>query len=461
MVIINRMLNSVVFWAAWIIIPVLVEIVPSLGSLFVLAKHRTRSRHFKDENEYLPEITLIVPVYNSESTLYQCIQSINDSTYPNSKIRVFFVNNESKDSSFQVFTQCQNDFPDLIMQWMNAKQGKGKALNLALYNAKGKYIMNIDSDGKLDKRALRNMVIKFESNPDVSCLTGAILTIPEKIQKYRLVLPRLLRILEFMEYMQAFLAGRSYSSEMGRLYTISGAFSAFRKSAILQTRLYNTDTVSEDTHLTFQMKELLHEKVEICEGAIFYVDPIESFNKLYVQRQRWQRGSLEVAKMFEGDKLELKNMFTDVNTTTLLFDHTFAFPRMIWYVAIIMLVALNYSSRTLLHSFGVIFILYDVIGYFYFFSILHFIKFDPKLHSYYRRHFWAVALLPFYNLVVFFMRLAGIINSISTDSKWRVNDFSDEKAELVHAAKDDVKSFADLYRKADQYVNSRSFNKEQ
>lgn len=455
MVIINRMLNSVIFWAAWIIIPVLVEIVPSIGSLFVLARHRARSRKNKTENTYMPEITVIVPVYNSESTLRQCIQSINDSDYPNSRIRVFLVNNKSKDGSFQVFKQCQYDFPDLLMQWMNAEQGKGKALNLALYNAKGKYIINIDSDGKLDERALRNIVLKFESNPDVSCLTGAILTIPEKIQKYRPVLPRLLRILEFMEYMQAFLAGRSYSSETDRLYTISGAFSAFRKSAILQTRLYNTDTVSEDTHLTFQMKKLLHEKVEICEDAIFYVDPIESFNKLYVQRQRWQRGSLEVAKMFNGEKLSLKNI-TDVNTGTLLFDHTFAFPRMIWYVAIIMLVALNYSSSTLLSSFGVIFILYDVIGYFYFFSILHFIRFDSKLHSYYLKHFWAVALLPFYNLVVFFMRLAGIINSISSDSKWRVNDFSDEKDELVIAAKDDFKSFRTLYRKVDSYVNSES-----
>lgn len=449
------MLNSIIFWTAWIIIPVLVEIVPSIGSIFVLANRRRKIRNVTLENEYLPEITVIIPVYNSESTLHQCIQSLHESTYPDSKMRVFLVNNESKDNSFHVFQQCQNAFPDLIMQWMNAKQGKGKALNLALFNAKGKYIINIDSDGKLDQRALKNVVLKFEANPDISCLTGTILTIPEKIQKYKMGLPRLLRILEFMEYMQAFLAGRSYSSENNRLYTISGAFSAFRKSAILQTRLYNTETVSEDTHLTFQMKELLHEKVEICEDAIFYVDPIESFNKLYVQRQRWQRGSLEVAKMFNGNSLHLKNMFTDVNTATLLFDHTFAFPRMIWYVAILMLVTLNYSSSTLLYSFGVIFLLYDVIGYFYFFSILHFIQFDKELHSYYLRHFWAVMLLPFYNLIVFFMRLAGIINSIATDSKWRVNDFSDEKEELIKATKEDMKSFRVLYKKAYAYINSR------
>lgn len=459
--IINRMLNSAVFWAAWIIIPVLMEILPAIGSLFVLVKHRIKTRKTKLDVEYYPEITIIIPVYNSAATLHQCIQSIEENTYPNSRIRVFLVNNESKDNSFSIFQQCQKEYPDLLMQWMNANQGKGKALNLALYNSSGKYIMNIDSDGKLDKHALENMVRKFESNTEVSCLTGAILTIPSKIQKYRLVFPRLLRIMEFMEYMQAFLAGRSYASETDRLYTISGAFSAFRKSAILQSRLYNTDTVSEDTHLTFQMKILRHERVEICEDALFYVDPIESFNKLYVQRQRWQRGSLEVAKMFDGKDLKIRTAYKDVNTSTLLFDHTFAFPRMIWYLAIILLVTLNYSGATLLYSFGVIFLLYIVIGYFYFVSVARFIRFDSELHTYYLKHFWAVALLPFYNLMVFFMRMAGIINSISTNSQWRTNDFTDERKMFIAAARDDVKSTQKTMQRISGFVNSNTKKQEE
>lgn len=461
MVILNRMLNSALFWAAWIIIPVLMEILPAVGSIFVLAKHRSKVKHSKKQgSSYYPEITIIVPVYNSARTLKQCIQSINETTYPNDRIRVFLVNNESKDNSFEVYTECQKEFPDLLMQWMNSEQGKGRALNLALYNSKGKYIINIDSDGKLDKYALENMVRKFEANPDISCLTGAILTIPDKIRKYRIVFPRLLRILEFMEYMQAFLAGRSYASENDRLYTISGAFSAFRKSAVLQSRMYNTDTVSEDTHLTFQMKMLRHERVEICEDALFYVDPIESFNKLYVQRQRWQRGSLEVAKMFEGDSLDIRTVFKDVNTSTLLFDHTFAFPRMIWYLAMVMLVALNYSGITLLYSFGVIFICYIIIGYFYFFSVLRFVKFNSEIHSYYLKHFWAVALLPFYNFMVFFMRIAGIINSISTNSEWRTKDFSDERVSLISAFKEDMKFADEKLNKSVEFVNGNTENTE-
>ena len=45
-------------------------------------------------------------------------------------------------------------FPQLMMQWLNAKQGKSKALNLALFNSDGKYIIHIDSDGILDKKGI-------------------------------------------------------------------------------------------------------------------------------------------------------------------------------------------------------------------------------------------------------------------------------------------------------------------
>nr|WP_325188747.1 TIGR03111 family XrtG-associated glycosyltransferase [uncultured Oscillibacter sp.] len=318
----KTILNSFVFWGAWIIIPVLAEILPSLGSIMMLLKRRIRGIAVPSRPSLYPEVSLIVPVYNSADTLSACIESIYNSTYPRESIRVFLVNNRSQDESFSIFAQCQARFPDLRMQWMDAEQGKSRAMNLALYNSEGKYIINLDSDGVLERTALANMVNKFEAHPDVNCMTGAILTRPEKICSYRGLFSRLLRNLEFLEYAQAFLAGRSYASELNAVYTLSGAFSAFRKSSLLKSRMYNTDTVCEDTHITFQMRELQNERVEICENALFFVDPIESVNKLYVQRQRWQRGSLEVARMFLNKDFRLGRVLKDVNVKTLLYDHT-------------------------------------------------------------------------------------------------------------------------------------------
>lgn len=251
MTLLKELLNSFVFWGAWIIIPFLMEIVPSIGSMLLLFKRGVRKAG--RELSFFPEITLIIPVYNSADTLKNCICSIADSTYPNDRIRVFLVNNQSQDDSFKVYARCQEDYPDLLMQWLNAEQGKSRALNVALYSSQGKYIIHIDSDGVLEKNALMNMVSRFEEDPSVNCMTGAVLTLPEEIEAYPHGLPRLMRKLEFMEYAQAFLAGRNYASEINFLYTFSGAFTAFRSSAILGSWLYNTDTISEDTHITFQI----------------------------------------------------------------------------------------------------------------------------------------------------------------------------------------------------------------
>jgi putative glycosyltransferase (exosortase G-associated) len=313
------------------------------------------------------------------------------------------------------------------MQWLNASQGKSRALNLALYNSDGKYIINLDSDGVLEPHALTNLIDKFESDLELNCMTGVVLTMPEQIRQYRHFFPRLLRELEFMEYAQAFLAGRSYASERNSLYTLSGAFSAFRKSAVLKSRLYNTDTICEDTQLTFQMRYLYGERVEVCENAIFYTEPIEDVNRLYTQRQRWQRGSLEVAQMFRDAKFRPSRVLSDVNVRTLLYDHTFAFPRLIWYLALICLLCMNYSGRTVLISTLAIFALYILVGYFYFFSAQHFLRAVPETRRYYLRHWWVVLLLPLFNLGVFFIRVAGIINSIGTNSAWKTANFTQER----------------------------------
>lgn len=457
MTIMDRLLNSVIVWAAWIIIPVIMEIVPALGSVLILLKrHFCRYRRTKNKIVLYPEISLIVPVYNSQQTLFSCIKSIVDCDYPNDRMRVFLVNNQGKDDSFSIFAKCQQEFPDLPMQWLNSQQGKSKALNLALYNSSGKYIINLDSDGMLEKSALNNMIDKFEADPELNCMTGAILIAPELIEEYKKFFPKLLRKLEFMEYAQAFLAGRSFASETNDVYTLSGAFSAFRKSAVLKSQMYNTDTICEDTQITFQMKYFYNERVEVCEDAIYFVDPIEGVNKLYTQRQRWQRGSLEVAKMFSAEKFSLTRIFKDINIKTLLYDHTFAFPRMIWYLALICLLCMNYSGSSIVIASGLIMIMYIVIGYFYFVSTQFFLKKAPDIRKYYCKQWWVVAFLPAFNFVVFFIRIAGIINSVNTDSAWKTKDLTDERKIFTGIIHEDLEKVLSKLRKVKAFINNEN-----
>lgn len=453
MELINRFCNSFLFWAAWIIIPVMMEIVPSLGSVFVLIKkHIFHKEIIKPAID--PEISLIIPIYNSMDTLEQCIRSIDESDYPDERIRIFLVNNQGQDDSFQVFCDCQQKYPQLQMQWLNAKQGKSKALNMALFNSEGKYIIHIDSDGLLERSALRNMVYRFEADQTIECMTGVILTDPKQVQAYPPVLPRILRKVEFMEYAQAFLAGRNYSAEVNAVYTLSGAFSAFRKSAVLKSQLYNTDTICEDTQITFQMKYLQKTKVGICEDAIFFVDPIENMDKLYTQRQRWQRGSLEVSHLFLKEKLKARNMLTNVGVRTLLYDHTFAFPRMIWYLALICLLCMNYSFAQIGYSTLFLYGLYVLIGVFYYISTVGFLKNFKEIRKYYAKQWYVIPVLPIFNLMVFFIRFAGVINSINTDSAWKTRNFTQEKESFVQTVAKDFSVVGHFLGRIRDFVNN-------
>lgn len=429
--IMTALVNPFFYWLAWIVIPLIVEVIPSIASFFILLWKRRKARA-RINPPVWPDVVIIVPVYNSQESLERCLRSINDSDYPKQNMYIYLVNNMSSDHSFEAFQRAQEQFGDLRMDWLNSRQGKSRALNLAIYNSNGKYLINIDSDGILERSAITRMVSFLELNEDITCCTGTVLTNPELVEGYKRFLPRLLRRLEFVEYAQAFLAGRSYDAEINSMYTISGAFSAFRMESIANTHLYNTDTISEDTEITFQMRYLLKKRVGICEEAIYFTDPIEDFNKLYTQRQRWQRGSIEVASMYPGIKLVPWRYLRDTNIKALLFDHTFAFPRMIWYLALVFLLIIGYSSEVVLIAMGAIFLFYIVCGYLYFYISQYLLRPFGRTRRYYLSRWADVFLLPFYNFAVFFIRFAGIINSINTRSNWKTDTLTDEWDKFRH-----------------------------
>ncbi len=433
---IETLTHEIIFWLGWVIIPIVMEILPAvLGSLIIIKKRLVSKKDKK--LLYYPQITLIIPVYNSADTLEACLDSVILSTYPNDKILIILVNNESKDNSENIYLEYQKNHPDLNLSWLDAKQGKSRALNMALYNSDGKYIIHIDSDGVLEENALMNLVKRFESHEDIHCMTGTVVTTPELIKKEKRFGKRVLKSVEFYEYCQAFMAGRNFESELNTIFTMSGAFSCFRKSTILKTRLYNTETVCEDTHITFQIRYLLKKKIDICENAIFYVDPIDSMGQLYVQRQRWQRGELEVIHMFPPGKNVLKGFFVNFISRLMLYDHTFAFPRMIWYFALIFLTFLNYPFEYIVISMGTVYVLYVLTAFLNYICICLYLWWNKQLRSFYAKRIQYILVLPIFNLCVYWFRLAGIINSIKGMRTWSTRSFKEEKKSCLDLIRQD------------------------
>lgn len=414
------------FWISWLLVPIIYELIPAIVSFFSLLVAKRHLKNVKPLSNY-PYITLIIPVYNSEDTLLNCIKSIKDSTYPENKIKIIIADNQSKDHSYQVYLKARNIFPDLYMHWMSTDQGKAKALNAAIYNSFGKYVVHIDSDGILQKDALVNIVTDFENDRSIDALTGTILTRKDLIKKTKEHFLKFVRENEYLEYCQSFLAGRAVESQENHLFTMSGAFSAFRRDKLLHTDLYNIQTVGEDIDMTFQIRYQLHGKVILCPQAIFYVYPLDDLNKLYTQRQRWQRGELETLHMFfESKSIGILNFFHNFVVRRLIMDHTILLLRVIWMFAYLFLIPLGYSIKVITLSFVLLYTLYILISVLNYVNIQSFLKNFKSDRRYYLSKFYIIFSLPIYYFICSVIQVIGIINSMTTPAQWTTRNMNDE-----------------------------------
>lgn len=424
------------FWLTWALIPIIVEIIPAFFSIFKLFFKNLRRKKLEMPDK-MPFISVIVPVYNSEDTLYDCIQSIHDSTYPTELVQVILADNQSTDNSFEVFNRAHTKFNDMNMQLIHTEQGKSKALNSAIYESIGTYIFNIDSDGMLEKHALMNMVLRFENDYEAAAMTGTILTQKKMIQESKGFFHKMLIKNEYFEYAQAFLSGRVIESDSNQMFTMSGAFSAFRKEALLNTFMYSTSTVGEDTDMTFQIREKLKRKVVICSDAIFYIEPIESLSQLYTQRQRWQRGEIEVSQAY-SNHIELKNFFSNFLIRRMIIDHTFLFPKMIWIFASIALLFFRYSVVMMGMSYLIIYILYVIVALLNYLCVQMLLRDFKQERKFYRKLFWVTFTLPIYNFINAFIRFVGILNTMTELSVWNTKNFDDEVGSVKSVFNDDL-----------------------
>ena len=91
----------------------------------------------------MDKISVIVPIYNVEKYLKDCIESIINQTYSN--IEIILVNDGSTDSSLEICEEYLNKNDKIVI--VNKKNGGlSDARNAGLEKATGKYIMFVDAD---------------------------------------------------------------------------------------------------------------------------------------------------------------------------------------------------------------------------------------------------------------------------------------------------------------------------
>lgn len=110
------------------------------------------------------KISLIVPVYNEETFLQRCIESIKNQTVPFEE--VIFIDDKSTDGSLKILqeTEKENQNFRLIERLFNG--GVSTTRDMGLDEAHGDYITFLDSDDELMPDAHEKMLRAIERHPE-------------------------------------------------------------------------------------------------------------------------------------------------------------------------------------------------------------------------------------------------------------------------------------------------------
>ena len=128
-----------------------------------------------------PKVSVIIPVYNTEKYLRECLDSVVNQTLKD--IEIICINDGSTDGSLDILNEyAQNDNRFIIINQEN--KGAGAARNKGLDVAKGEYLYFLDSDDYICNIALYTLYeISYKEKSDITlCLHNTLYSNESKIK---------------------------------------------------------------------------------------------------------------------------------------------------------------------------------------------------------------------------------------------------------------------------------------
>lgn len=107
-------------------------------------------------------ITIIIPVFNVENYIRECLESLFSQTYTN--FELIIVNDGSTDNSLKIIKEYIDEYPEKIVLLNQENQGVSEARNLANNYIRGDYLIYIDPDDYLHPDYLKKLVLEIEKN---------------------------------------------------------------------------------------------------------------------------------------------------------------------------------------------------------------------------------------------------------------------------------------------------------
>lgn len=124
-------------------------------------------------------LSIIIPIYNVEQFIAQCLESIYSQNFPLEQFEVIAVNDGTPDHSMDIVGCFSKKYTNLKI--VNQKnQGLSVARNTGMQQAKGDYIWFVDSDDWLTNDSLSVVWKNIQQNPQVDVFATVLMMQYEK-----------------------------------------------------------------------------------------------------------------------------------------------------------------------------------------------------------------------------------------------------------------------------------------
>ena len=220
-------------------------------------------------------ISVIVPIYNAESTLERCIDSILAQTYSN--LEIILINDGSKDNSYQICKDYMEKY-DNIKVFSKENGGLAEARNVGVQYATGEYIGFVDSDDWIveDAYELLYKCLKQE-NADIAC--GKIVKTSNYINKSHRNRNRVIKVYNQNEYAKKYF-------KVEKSETVFYVVNKLYRKEIAREMIFPKDIRVAEDILGFYLALVNSEKiVEIDEDIYFYWDNPNSITATWFSRK--------------------------------------------------------------------------------------------------------------------------------------------------------------------------------
>lgn len=209
-----------------------------------------------------PLVSVVIPCYNHEKFVQDCIQSVIDQTYKN--IELIIIDDGSKDNSVikieEMIQKCKNRFVRFKFR-ARVNKGLSNTLNEALSWCRGEYYVAIASDDMMLNERIEKQVEILNNNKEFYACSGSQLKVDESNNIYG-------------KKYQNYIIKKKEVKNRGNLFRRSNNLysptTIFRTEVVRALGGYNSEILIEDLYIFYKAALLNYKHLQVEDIFTYY-----------------------------------------------------------------------------------------------------------------------------------------------------------------------------------------------